>query len=81
VERLVKSEPTLAYRHGFLPGPMRRMRITGEEIRQAARAARNAGLEKVAAVVLATDASPSVLPDVPESLGPAAAEELKRPGA
>ncbi len=36
VERLVKSEPTLVYRNGFLSGPMRRMRVTEDEIRQAA---------------------------------------------
>lgn len=81
VERLVKSEPTMVYRRGFLDGPMRRMRITKDEIRQAARAAGNAGLDEVAAVVLETDGSLSVLPDAPESLGPGSAEEARRPGA
>lgn len=70
VERLVKSEPTLLYRHGFLHSPMRRMRVTTDEIRQAARQAGHAQLEEVAAVVLETDGSLSILTEVPESLGP-----------
>jgi uncharacterized membrane protein YcaP (DUF421 family) len=57
VERLVKSEPTLVYRHGLLHGPMQQMRVTEDEIRQAARTAGNAGLDGVAAVVLETDGS------------------------
>ena len=68
VEGLVKSEPTLLYRSGFLPGPMRRMRVTEDEIRQAARAAGNAGLDEVSAVVLETDGSLSILSEVPASL-------------
>ena len=44
VEGLVKSEPTLVYRDGFLLGPMRRMRVTDDEIRQAARTAGHARL-------------------------------------
>lgn len=70
VERLVKSEPTLVYRNGFLHSPMRRMRVTTDEIRQAVRAAGHAQLGEVAAVVLETDGSLSILPEVPESLGP-----------
>lgn len=81
VGRLVKSEPALVYRHGFLQGPMRRMRITGEEIRQAPRAAGSGGLEKARAVLLETDGSLSVLPDVPERIGPEDAEERRRAGA
>ena len=37
VERLVKSEPVLLYRSGFLPAAMRRARVTQDEVRQAAR--------------------------------------------
>ncbi|MDV3223478.1 DUF421 domain-containing protein [Intrasporangium sp.] len=81
VERLVKSEPTLVYRHGFLPEPMRRMRVTSDEIRQAARASGNAGLDGVAAVVLETDGSLSVLSEVPSSLGPANDDEPSGPGS
>lgn len=61
VEGLVKSEPTLVYRDGVLHGPMRRMRVTDDEIRQAARTAGQARLDEVEAVVLETDGSLSVL--------------------
>jgi uncharacterized membrane protein YcaP (DUF421 family) len=66
VERLVKSEPVLLYRSGFLRGPMRRARVTEDEVRQAARASGKASLDDVAAVVLETDGSFSVLPTVPD---------------
>jgi uncharacterized membrane protein YcaP (DUF421 family) len=65
VERTVKSEPVLLYREGMLPGPMRRARVTEDEVRQAARAAGHAGLSDVAAVVLETDGTLSVLTAVP----------------
>ncbi len=68
VEGLVKSEPTLVYREGFLHGPMRRMRVTEDEVRQAARTAGQAGLDAVAAVVLETDGSLSVLTQQPGNL-------------
>jgi uncharacterized membrane protein YcaP (DUF421 family) len=66
VERVVKSEPVLLYRSGFLPGPMRRARVTEDEVRQAARASGKASLDGVAAVVLETDGTLSVLPAVPD---------------
>ena len=66
VERIVKSEPVLLYRSGFLPGPMRRARVTEDEVRQAARATGKASLDDVAAVVLETDGTLSVLPAVPD---------------
>lgn len=75
VEGLVKSEPTLIYRYGFLRERMRRMRVTEDEVRQAARAAGNADLDEVAAVVLETDGSLSVLGQVPGPFGPADAED------
>lgn len=81
VERLVKSEPTLVYRNGFLGGPMRRMRVTEDEIRQAARTAGSARLETVAAVVLETDGSLSVLTEVPAVLDRADAEDTGDAGA
>ncbi|GMA41969.1 DUF421 domain-containing protein [Mobilicoccus caccae] len=65
VERLVKSEPTLLYRNGFLAGPMRRARVTEDEIRQAARSSGKTDLDEVSAVVLETDGTLSVLPGVP----------------
>lgn len=70
VERLVKSEPVLLYRQGFLDGPMHRARVTRDEVRQAARASGRASLDEVEAVVLETDGSLSVLaavPGLPES--------------
>jgi uncharacterized membrane protein YcaP (DUF421 family) len=66
VERVVRSEPVLLYRSGFLPGPMRRARVTEDEVRQAARASGKASLDDVAAVVLETDGTLSVLPAVPD---------------
>jgi uncharacterized membrane protein YcaP (DUF421 family) len=66
VERLVKSDPVLLYRSGFLPGPMRRARVTEDEVRQAARAAGHASLDDVAAVVLETDGNFSVLAATPD---------------
>ena len=68
VERLVKSEPTLVYRDGFLSAPMRRARVTAEELRQAARAQGKADLDEVSAIVLETDGSLSILSDEPRSL-------------
>jgi len=65
VERLVKSEPTLVYRDGFLHGAMRRQRVTADELRQAARGRGHADLAEVAAIVLETDGSLSVLADEP----------------
>jgi uncharacterized membrane protein YcaP (DUF421 family) len=66
MERLVKSEPVLLYRTGFLHGPMRRARVTEDEVRQAARASGKASLDNVAAVVLETDGTLSVLTAVPD---------------
>jgi uncharacterized membrane protein YcaP (DUF421 family) len=65
VERLVKSEPVLLYRHGLLRGPMRRARVTEAELQQAARSAGRKSLEEVAAIVLETDGTLSVLSSVP----------------
>lgn len=70
VERLVKSEPALVYRAGPLRTAMRRERVTEDELVQAARAQGHAGLDSVEAIVLETDGSLSILPDVPPSLDP-----------
>ncbi len=70
VERLVKSEPSLVYRDGFLRGAMRRQRVTASEIQEAIRGEGHANLEDVVAVVLETDGTLSILTDSPTSLGP-----------
>lgn len=64
-ERVVKSEPVLVYRCGFLHDVMRRARVTEDEVRQAARNSGTASLDEVAAVVLESDGSLSVLSSVP----------------
>ena len=68
VERLARSEPTLLYRDGFLAAAMRRERITQEEVHQVARSQGHPSLEEVAAVVLETDGTLSVLASLPVDL-------------
>ncbi len=68
VERLAKSEPTLVYRNDFLDAAMRRERVTRDEVRQVARAEGHATLDGVAAVVLETDGTLSILDAVPTDL-------------
>lgn len=70
VERIVKSEPTLVYRHGFLTRAMRQERITSDELRQAARGQGYADLSEISAVVLETDGSLSILTESPSFLDP-----------
>ena len=75
VERLVKAEPTLLYRDGFLWTAMRRQRVTADELRQASRASGHTDLGEVAAIVLETDGTLSILTSQPLSLqGPSAPE-------
>ena len=63
VRGLVKSEPTLLLRDGqVLPGRMAAERVTEAELRAAVRAAGQGSLAEVAAVVLETDGSFSVIP-------------------
>jgi len=62
---LVKSEPTLVYRGGFLPTAMRRERLGEEELAQAARGQGYADLSEVAAIVVETDGSLSILTQSP----------------
>ncbi len=66
VEGVVKSEPVMLYRRGFLRQAMRRARVTEDEVRQAARSSGRASLEEVSAVVLETDGSLSVLSAAPD---------------
>lgn len=59
---LVKSEPTLLVHHGrFLESAMRAQRVTRAEVRTALRSAGGADPEQVAAVVLETNGSLSVI--------------------
>jgi hypothetical protein len=64
-QRTGVGEPLL-YRSRFLRGPMRRARVTEDEVRQAARASGEASVDDVAAVVPETDGSFSVLSTVPD---------------
>ncbi|MDB1087688.1 DUF421 domain-containing protein [Streptomyces sp. ACA25] len=62
IRQLIKSEPTLLLRDGrMLTEPMREQRVHPAEIRQAIRAQGTGALEDVAAVVLETDGSFSVI--------------------
>jgi uncharacterized membrane protein YcaP (DUF421 family) len=62
VRALVKAEPCLLLRDGrFLHGAMRRERVTEDEVQAAARAQGIASLNDVAAAVLETDGSFSVI--------------------
>ncbi|MEQ8834477.1 MAG: DUF421 domain-containing protein [Miltoncostaeaceae bacterium] len=62
IEALVKSEPSLVVRDGrLLHGVLRRERLTEAEVMQAVRASGRGGLDGVAAVVLETDGSMSVI--------------------
>ena len=59
---LIKAEPTLLVHKGeFLPGAMKRERVTEEEIRAALRAQGISAVEAVEAVVLETESSFSVV--------------------
>jgi len=65
VSRLVKAEPTLlVYRGRLLPDALRRERVVDAEIWAAVRAEGIADLAEVAAVVLETDGSFTVVPAV-----------------
>ncbi len=68
VERLVKSEPTLVYRDGFLHAAMRKERVTADELRQAARGQGQPDLTEVAAIVVETDGTLSILSAAPPAL-------------
>ncbi len=58
---MVKAEPTVLYRDGFLPAAMRRERVTEEDIRQAARGRGKEDLGDVSVVILESDGTLSVL--------------------
>jgi uncharacterized membrane protein YcaP (DUF421 family) len=61
-QSLIKAEPALLLHRGrFLKGPMRRERVTTEEMRAAVRSQGIGSLDEVEAVVLETDGSFTVL--------------------
>jgi uncharacterized membrane protein YcaP (DUF421 family) len=63
-QSFIKAEPTLLLHRGrFLEGAMRAQRITREEVLAALRASGAAEVGEIAAVVLETDGSISVIPD------------------
>jgi uncharacterized membrane protein YcaP (DUF421 family) len=60
--RLVRSEPTLLMRHGeVLPDALRRTRVTEAELRSVIRSSRHPAPGRVAAVILESDGSFSVI--------------------
>ncbi|SFR17944.1 DUF421 domain-containing protein [Poseidonocella sedimentorum] len=69
--RLVRSEPTLLVRDGVvLSGAMRRARVTREELETVARRDGKTDLDTVAALVLESDGSFSVLTgEAPRNMG------------
>lgn len=72
VSRLVKSEPALlAYAGRLLPEALRRERVVEAEVRAAVRAEGVADLADVAAVVLETDGSFTVVPKIDRPAKPA----------
>lgn len=62
VEQSGQDQPTLVASHGnFLPGPMRRVRVTEEEIRSVVRQNGLGSMKEVAAVVMESDGSLTVI--------------------
>lgn len=65
-QAVIKAEPTLVLHRGrFLEGAMRSQRVTREEVFAAMRASGVATVDEVAAVVLETDGSVSIIPNAP----------------
>jgi uncharacterized membrane protein YcaP (DUF421 family) len=63
-QAVVKAEPTLILHRGrFLEGAMRSQRVTREEVLAAMRSSGIASVDAVAAVVLETDGSVSIVPN------------------
>jgi len=61
ISQLVKSEPTLLYRDGYLPAQLRAARVVEAEIRAAVRGSGISSMDEVAFVVLETDGSFTVM--------------------
>jgi uncharacterized membrane protein YcaP (DUF421 family) len=78
-QALIKAEPTLLLCRGrFLAVAMRAERITRDEILAAVRASGTADVGKVAAVVLETDGSLSVIADAPDADQRGALDTVRR---
>jgi uncharacterized membrane protein YcaP (DUF421 family) len=78
-QAMIKAEPTLLLCRGrFLAVAMRAERITRDEILAAVRASGAADVGKVAAVVLETDGSLSVIADVPGAAEWGALDTVRR---
>jgi uncharacterized membrane protein YcaP (DUF421 family) len=78
-QTLIKAEPTLLLHRGrFLEGAMRAERITREEILAALRARSAADIADIAAVVLETDATLSVIPEANSGVGIATLDSVRR---
>jgi uncharacterized membrane protein YcaP (DUF421 family) len=79
IRGIVKGEPTLLlYRGELLWDALKRERVTKDEIQSAARSAKQDDLQALAAVVLETDGSLSVIANLGEGPGPAVAELLNK---
>jgi uncharacterized membrane protein YcaP (DUF421 family) len=69
--KAVRSEPTLLLRDGeMLPGAMRRARVTKAELETVVRTEGQRGLDGIAAVVLESDGSFSVIDDAQKKQSP-----------
>ena len=78
-QRLIKAEPTLLLHRGrFLEGAMKAERITREEILAALRASGAAEVSGVAAVVLETDGTLSVIPNAGAGASMATLDTVRR---
>lgn len=78
VSHLVKSTPRLLFHQGrFLEQAMKAERINEEEVLQAVRTSGFLSLERVAAVVLETDGSISVMPVSDQSESPSALANVR----
>ena len=78
-QAMIKAEPTLLLCRGrFLAAAMRAERITRDEILAAVRASGAADVGKVAAVVLETDGSLSVIADAPGAAEWGALDTVRR---
>jgi uncharacterized membrane protein YcaP (DUF421 family) len=78
-QAMIKAEPTLLLCRGrFLAAAMRAERITRDEILAAVRASGAADVGKVAAVVLETDGSLSVIADAPGAAQWGALDTVRR---
>lgn len=81
VKRLVTGEPAmLLYQGRFLPSAMKAARVTEDEVRSAVRASGLTRIDEVAAVVLETDGSFSIVQQGPEVAGKSSLDGVKLPG-